>query len=122
MTSTKTQGASAPAKVGPKTKAALVNDIAAAVGLTKEEVASVLAALEVEAREALGEGGPGAFTVPGLVRLKLVARRATRERTARGPRGTPVLIPAKPARRAIHVKVYEPLKRSFATGGTEAAP
>jgi nucleoid DNA-binding protein len=112
----------ASAKVGPKTKAALVNDIAAAVGLTKEEVASVLAALEVEVREALGEGGPGAFTVPGLVKLKLVARKATRERTARGPRGTPVLIPAKPARRAIHVKVYEPLKRSFATGGTEAVP
>jgi hypothetical protein len=107
----------------PLSRKDLINRLSVATGVERDDVAAVLDALAATAGSELRRpDGPGAFMLPGLVRLKVVSRGATRERTARGPRGTPVLIPAKPARRAIHVKVYEPLKRSFATGGTEAVP
>ena len=80
-------------------------------GLSKKEVASVFTALsEVVAKE-LGKKGPGNFTVPGLLKLKVVRRPATKAKQGINPfTKEPMTIKAKPARNVVKALPLKALK------------
>jgi nucleoid DNA-binding protein len=98
---------------GPKgaTKADVINALAEKTSLGKKEVAGVLTALgELVAKE-LGKKGPGVFTVPGLLKLKVVRKPATKAKQGINPfTKEPMLIKAKPARNVIRAVPLKSLK------------
>ena len=63
----------------PPTKTEILTNIAAATDLTKQQVASVLDALAAEIKKSLSSRGPGAFAIPGLLKIekkRVPARKA----------------------------------------------
>ncbi len=60
----------------PLTKTQLIGNIADESGLTKQQVASVLTALETQIRRSLGRNSPGAITLPGLLKIVKVRKEA----------------------------------------------
>ena len=96
----------------PPTKTEIVTNIAEATDLTKKEVSAVLDALSAEIKKSLAARGPGAFSIPGLIKIekkKVPARPAqkdwpnpfTKELQDR---------PAKPASTKIKVRALKNLK------------
>ena len=104
--------AKAATKKKPPTKTEIMNNIADATELSKKEVGAVFEALGGEIRKALGSRGPGAFTIPGLVKIerkKVPARPA--EKNWRNPfTGEIQERPAKPASTKIKVRALKNLK------------
>src|SRR5271166_1915922 len=93
------------AKAKPKalTKSALLQEIATTSQLPRKQIGEVFEALATLIKEQLGKKGPGEFTVPGLLTLKLVRKPATKQRKAPNPfkPGEEILIKAKPARNLV---------------------
>jgi len=54
----------------PPTKTEIITNIAEATELSKKEVSAVLEALQVEIKKNLGSRGPGAFAIPGLLKIE----------------------------------------------------
>ena len=107
----------APAGEKPSTRAksATKADIYAAIAektsLSKKEVAAVFDELgELVGRE-LGKKGPGLFTVPNLLKLKVVRKPATKAKQGINPfTKEPMTIKAKPARNVIKAVPMKALK------------
>jgi len=103
--------AKAATKKAP-TKTEVLNSIAESTGLSKKEVGSVMEALTSEIKRALGNRGPGVFTIPGLVKVerkKVPARPA--EKNWRNPfTGDIQERPAKPATTKVKVRALKNLK------------
>jgi nucleoid DNA-binding protein len=101
------------ASKGPKgaTKADVINALADKTKLGKKEVAGVLTALSDLVAKELGKKGPGIFTVPGLLKLKVVRKPATKAKQGINPfTKEPMLIKAKPARNVIRAVPLKSLK------------
>ena len=65
----------------PPTKTEILTHIADAAGLTKKEVGAVFDALSDNIKKNLGRRGPGAYTIPGLLKIekkRVPARKAQR--------------------------------------------
>jgi nucleoid DNA-binding protein len=91
------------------TKAQMASEIANKTGLTKAQVADVLAAQAEVIGAELKAGRPTA--VPGLVKIVLVRKAATSARPGRNPfTGEAITIKAKPARRIVRVRALKALK------------
>ncbi|MDA7980440.1 MAG: HU family DNA-binding protein [Pirellulales bacterium] len=73
------------AKAGdkPLTKTQIIANVAERTELSKKEVAAVMEAISEEIKKSLGRSGPGAFTIPGLV--KIIRKK----------------VPAKPAQKGV---------------------
>lgn len=100
------------AKKAP-TKTETLNNIATATGLTKKQVSAVLEALTEEIKKAVGQRGPGLFTVPGLVKItkkKVPARPAQKNVPDPFHPGQFVDRPAKPASCKIQVRALKSLR------------
>jgi DNA-binding protein HU-beta len=102
------------AKAAPKppTKTEIMTNIAEAAGLTKKEVSAVFEALSGEIAKALGKrGGAGQFTVPGLCKITVQRKPATKEREGVNPfTGEPTIFKAKPARNIVKIRPLKGLK------------
>jgi nucleoid DNA-binding protein len=93
------------------TKTQILSEIADETGLTKKEIAAVFDSLATIINRHIKKGAVGAFTLPGLLKIKTVKKPATKAR-----KGVPnpfrpgelMDIKAKPA--STRVKVL-PLKR-----------
>ena len=96
----------------PPTKTEILTNIATTKDLTKKQVGTVFDALAVEIKKNLGSRGPGAFAIPGIVKIekkKVPARPAqknwlnpfTKEIQDR---------PAKPASTKVKVRALKNLK------------
>jgi DNA-binding protein HU-beta len=93
------------------TKAQVIADIANAAELDKKSVNRVFEALSELIRKQLSSRGPGEFVVPGLVKLRVVKKPATKERQGINPfTKEPITIPAKPASRKIRSTALKALK------------
>src|SRR5690348_15684273 len=92
-------GASGGSKTKTATKGEIYGAIAEKTGMGKKEVSKVFDALaELIARD-LGKKGPGQFVVPGLLKLKVVRKPATKAKQGVNPfTKEPMMIKAKPAR------------------------
>ncbi|UCC97342.1 MAG: HU family DNA-binding protein [Phycisphaerales bacterium] len=105
----KKTGVKAPAK--PMTKSEIVSGIADATGLTKKQVSEVFEAMAGQIKKSLGRSGPGAYTVPSLMKLVVVRKPATKARKGINPfTGEETMFKAKPARNIVKVRPLKNLK------------
>jgi len=99
----------APAK--PMTKSEVVSGIAEETGLTKKQVNSVFEAMAGQIKKSLGRRGPGAYTVPGLMKVTVVRKPATKARKGINPfTGEETVFKAKPARNVVKIRPLKNLK------------
>ena len=76
----------AKAAMKPTTKSETLNYIAEATELTRRDVSAVFDALStLIKRDLKGRGRPGVYTVPGLMKIKVVRKPATRARKGTNP-------------------------------------
>jgi nucleoid DNA-binding protein len=93
------------------TKAQLLSAIAEDTGLTKKDVGAVLESLGNQIERHLKPRGVGTFTLPGLLKLSVTKKPATKERKGVNPfTGEAMTIAAKPARRAVKARILKGLK------------
>jgi nucleoid DNA-binding protein len=108
------KAAAAPAEKAsakPATKTEFYAALAEKAGLTKKQVASVFEALHELHGKELGKKGPGTLVVPGLYKIKVVNKPATKARPGFNPATKqPIMIKAKPARKIIKVLPLKALK------------
>lgn len=106
----KTAGAS-NAAMKPPTKSEVVGSIADDTGLSKKEVNAVFEALGKVMKKNLSGRGPGLFTVPGLMKVKVIKKPATKARKGINPfTGEETVFKAKPARKVVKVLPLKGLK------------
>jgi nucleoid DNA-binding protein len=95
----------------PLTKSQVLAGIADATGLTKKQVQSVFDAMTDHIKSQLGKKGPGTFVIPGLIKLRLVKKPATKAREGINPKtGDKIMIKAKPATNVVRARVMKALK------------
>jgi nucleoid DNA-binding protein len=102
-----TKKAAAPAK--PPTKSEILNLVAADTGLTRKDVSAVLDSLN----ELIGKNlkKHGLFSMPGLMKMKVVKKPATRARKGINPfTGEETVFKAKPARKVVKIQALKALK------------
>ena len=99
------------ATLKPLTKTEILASLAESTGLTKKEVGSVLEELGSLIGSSLGKKGPGVFNVPGLMKVKVVRKPATKARKGVNPfTGEEMVFKAKPARNVVKVLPLKGLK------------
>jgi len=95
----------------PMTKSDILSGIADATGLAKKDVNSVFEAMTAQIKKSLGRSGPGAYAVPGLMKLVVVRKPATKARKGINPfTGEETMFKAKPARNVVKIRPLKSLK------------
>jgi nucleoid DNA-binding protein len=95
----------------PMSKSEIVSGIAETTGLTKKQVASVFDAMAGQIQKSLGRNGPGSYTVPGLMKLLVLRKPATKARKGINPfTGEETMFKAKPARNVVKIRPMKNLK------------
>jgi nucleoid DNA-binding protein len=93
------------------TKAEIMSQIADETTLTKHQVESVLDALFDIMKQQLSKEGPGEFTLPNIVKLRVSEKAATKAREGRNPAtGEKITIAAKPAHKVVKATVLKATK------------
>ncbi|MFO0558498.1 MAG: HU family DNA-binding protein [Polyangiales bacterium] len=93
------------------TKAQLFAELAEATELPKKKVAEVFDALSEVIKKQLTGRGPGEFVLPGLLKVRVVKRPATKEREGINPQTREkITIPAKPASKRVRATALKGLK------------
>ena len=94
----------------PTTKSETLSFIAEDTGFSKVEVGMVFDSLNKLVQRDLKKG-PGVYTVPGLMKIKVVRKPATRARKGVNPfTGEEMMVMAKPARNVIKILALKGLK------------
>jgi nucleoid DNA-binding protein len=79
--------------------------------LTKKDIASVFEALSGEIKKSLGRSGAGQFTIPGLCKIVIQRKPATKARKGINPfTGEEAMFKAKPARNVVKIRPLKNLK------------
>jgi nucleoid DNA-binding protein len=93
------------------TKAGVYKEIAGTTKLSSKQVGEVFDALTSLIKKELGKKGAGEFTIPGLLKLKLSKKPATKERMGPNPfrPGENMVFKAKPARNVIKARALKTL-------------
>lgn len=96
----------------PATKTEILQNIAESTGLSKKEVTGVLEALTDEIKKGVSKRGPGAFTLPGLCKIVVQRKPATKATTRPNPfkPGEMMEVAAKPARNVVKIRPLKNLK------------
>ena len=98
-------------KAKPLTKTEIRTQISEITGLTKKEVASVFDALTEVVGKSLGKRGPKVFSFPGLVKFKVVHKKAKKARKGVNPfTGEEMMFKAKPACNVVKARPLKALK------------
>jgi DNA-binding protein HU-beta len=96
----------------PPTKSEIYASIAEDTGLTKKDVAAVFESLSTQIKRSLGgRNGSGLFTLPGLLKMRVVKKPATKAREGVNPfTGERMMFKAKPASKTVKVAALKGLK------------
>jgi len=95
----------------PRTKSEVYRELADNSGLTRKQVAAIFDGMSGLIKKDLSGRGPGVFTVPGLMKIKVVKKPATKARKGTNPfTGEPMIFKAKPARKVVKVLALKGLK------------
>jgi len=95
----------------PPTKSEIIGTIAEKTGLTRKDVNAVFDNLNALIKKNVGRRGPGEFTVPGLMKIRVVKKPATKARKGINPfTGEEMVFKAKPARKAVKLTALKGLK------------
>lgn len=93
------------------TKSEVLSAIAEKTELTKKQVNAVFDELGELIGKNLSKRGPGAFTVPGLMKVTAVRKPATKARKGINPfTGEETMFKAKPARTVVKIRPLKGLK------------
>ena len=94
----------------PMSKSEIATALSESTGLTKAQVATLFESLSDLVGTNL-RSGPGIFTLPGLLKIKVVRKAATPARTGINPfTKQETIFKAKPARNVIKLQALKPLK------------
>ena len=97
--------------VKPATKSEILSNIAEATQLSRKQVASVFDALSGQIKAAVGKKGPGVFALPGLLKITVILKPATRKRKGINPfTKQEQIFQAKPARKVVKIRALKALK------------
>ena len=95
----------------PPTKSEILAHIADETELSRKEVQAVLDSLSGLIGKNLKSRGPGYFNLPGLMKIKVVKKAATKARKGINPfTGEETVFKAKPARKTVKVLPLKGLK------------
>ena len=95
----------------PYTKTMLFNEIAERTELKKKDVVAVFDELSNIINGHIRRNAAGVFTVPGLMKVKVVRKPATLARKGINPfTGEPTIFKAKPARNVVKIQPLKALK------------
>jgi len=95
----------------PPTKSEILTTIADSTDLSRKQVASVFEALNDMIQDNLKPRGPGYFSVPGLMKIRVNKKPATKARKGINPfTGEETMFKAKPARKVVKVVALKNLK------------
>jgi nucleoid DNA-binding protein len=93
------------------TKSEILTNIATSTELSRKQVSSVLESLGEQIKGAVGKKGPGIFAVPGLMKIIVVTKPATKARMGINPfTKQEQMFKAKPARKVIKIRALKALK------------
>lgn len=93
------------------TKSEVLDDIADNTGLTKKQVSSVLDGLGTVIERHIKKQGPGKFVMPGLFKVQVVKKPATKARKGINPfTKEEIMIKAKPARNVVKIRPLKKMK------------
>lgn len=96
-------------KVSAPTKSEVIKQISNDTGLTRQQVDAVFDSLNICIRKSLRS--KGLFTVPGLMKMKVVKKPATKARKGVNPfTGETMTFKAKPASKRVRVLPLKALK------------
>jgi len=94
-----------------RSKSDIFGAIAEANELTRKQISAVFEELSGLIQKDIGKRGPGVFTVPGLMKIKVVRKPATKARKGINPfTGEEMMFKAKPARNVVKVQALKGLK------------
>ena len=94
------------------TKTQILNELSESTGLQKKDVAAVLDELGTVIERHVRKRAVGTFTLPGLLKIKVVRKPATKARKMMSPfTRQEITVAAKPASRAVKVQPLAGLKR-----------
>ena len=94
-----------------RSKSEVFGELATASDLTKKQINHLFDDLAGLIKSDLGKRGPGVFTVPGLMKIKVVRKPATKARKGINPfTGEEMMFKAKPARNVVKVLALKGLK------------
>lgn len=93
-----------------RTKSQILATLSEQTGLSKKEVGSIFETLGTLIGHDLTKG-PGTFTVPGLMKVTVTKKPATKARKGTNPfTGEEMMFKAKPARNVVKVRALKGLK------------
>jgi len=96
-------------KGGAPTKSDILNQIAKDTKLSRKQASACLDSLSSQIRKSLR--GSGLFTMPGLLKMKVVKKPATKEREGTNPfTGEKMTFKAKPASKKVRILPLKALK------------
>jgi nucleoid DNA-binding protein len=101
------------AKAASKTpsKTEILTNIADATGLSKRDVGNVFDALNDQIKKAVSRGGSKTFAIPGLCKIVVQHKPATKERKGINPfTKEETIFKAKPARNVVKIRPLKKLK------------
>ena len=93
----------------PMTKSGIMAEISDKTGLAKKQVSSVFDEMTVLIERHIKKGGAGQFSLPGLMKVEVKRKPATKARKGINPfTGEETVFKAKPARNVVKIR---PLKK-----------
>ena len=99
------------AKDKPRTKSEVLTIISDHVGISKKEAAQVFEVMGEMIEKDLKKGNCGAFNVPGMMKVMVQRKPATKARKGINPfTGEETIFKAKPARNVVKVRPLKGLK------------
>ena len=96
----------------PYTKSRLFAAVSEDTGLSKKDVAAVYESLSTLMHRHLKKRSAGSFTLPGVAKFTVVAKKASKAQTKPNPfkPGEMMTVAAKPARRIVRIRALKGVK------------
>ncbi|MDQ3731369.1 MAG: HU family DNA-binding protein [Pseudomonadota bacterium] len=95
----------------PPTKSEILTHISTDTGMSRKQVDAVLGSLQGMIAKTLKSRNAGMFSLPGLIKIKVVKKPATKARKGVNPfTGEETTFKAKPARKAVKIQPLKGLK------------
>jgi nucleoid DNA-binding protein len=95
---------------GPS-KGEILTSVAEETGLSRKQVSAVMDSLGAQIAKNLGKKGPGLFVLPGLLKINVIQKPATKARKGINPfTKMEQIFKAKPARKVVKIRPLKSLK------------
>jgi len=95
----------------PPSKTEIFSNIADATGLSKRDISNVFESLNDQIKKAVSRGGSKTFAIPGLCKIVVQHKPATKERKGINPfTKEETVFKAKPARNVVKIRPLKKLK------------